>query len=179
MAIIGPTSSGKTSLANALFRQQILASDALPNTLLPVIVSMGAVNDYVVELLGNGLQSFAANHHLLPAAHGSLSMEAAFNFMAEVNDCVRKMLRSCVGTDPPYPIESIYTWQIKLTVPVQGEEAIASFDIIDCPGGSEAVSTAQENGLLGLAIKVLPPPGPQLPPPVLVILSSKCVRSAH
>ena len=55
VAIVGPTSSGKSTLANALFRRHVLPTNALPNTLLPVFISTGEAGGYVVTLEGDGL----------------------------------------------------------------------------------------------------------------------------
>ena len=155
VAVVGPTSSGKSTLVNALFRQFVLPTGALPNTLLPVIIGMGDGGGYSVTLGGDGLEEYVLSRELTIRPSVGLSQTDAFERIRHANALVRDMLRGCrrASDEPSHSLESIRLWHIRLVVPAERGREPASFEIVDCPGGGEALGAAQETGLVGAAVK--------------------------
>ena len=155
VAVVGPTSSGKSTLVNALFRQLVLPTGALPNTLLPVIIGMGDGGGYSVTLGGDGLEEYLLSREQTIRPSVGLSQTDAFERIRQANALVRDMLRGCMcaSDEPSHSLESIRLWHIRLVVPAECGREPASFEIVDCPGGGEAFGAAQETGLVGAAVK--------------------------
>ena len=139
VAVVGPTSSGKSTLVNAYFGRMICPMGQTPKSLLPVAFTASAgVSRFEVVPQGCGLRGYLAPQ-LESMKLRDLTSDEAHELINCCNETIRRLIAD--GELSPESLPDFSSWHMEVLVPVP--TSTQCFSIVDCPGGSEGGSLGE------------------------------------
>ena len=144
VVVVGPTSSGKSTMVNALFGRKVCPMGNTPTSLLPVAFTANAsIASFQVIPRGSGLRDCLV-HQLESIELHNLTSDEAHALIDSCDETLRKLILD--GQLCPENLSDFASWHMEVLVPASS--TMRCFSVVDCPGGSEG-------GRLGSAARQL------------------------